>query len=592
MVAEGTPSRTVWIFSLMALAVMSNGWASRAARFEGITSNLERTLKPLAETLLQQSPQELGLERAKADAAAETLRQRLQSLGYLEAAVRAQPQLHEVLFEVDLGKQFKVDRIRWEILESRDLPFPPALWPESVVRVLLEQDVDQLKGQPLEVETFARLQLRVTDELRKEGYAFAEPEKVRLRADSVTEQVNVTLPLILGQRVRLGSATADGLERVRPEYVEQRVCWCPGELYSPSRLDNTRETLLRSGLFNSVQMRLGAPEGSQDPFPVLISVQERKPRTLSLGVTYATTEGAGVLLGWENRNIGGMGERLSADLIVAQIIQELTLSGRRPALGRPDLNWVSFAIARRKHVLSYLERSADLALLLEWEAGRQWLMSGGFKVEGLTVRDSPENGQNLIGTLPLFLSWSDRDDPAKPTRGTSLLIRAAPTGASGSPSSLFFPFRATASVWVPFGQASFEGRVTVGSILGASLESIPLPLRFFEGSVEGLRGYRYQTVSPLNGCGIPIGGRSLLLFNAELRAPITSTIELIPFADVGNVFASSWPDLNVRPLAALGLGVRYDSLLGPLRLDVALPLNRRPCLDKPFSIYFGVGRSF
>lgn len=134
--------------------------------------------------------------------------------------------------------------------------------------------------------------------------------------------------------------------------------------------------------------------------------------------------------------------------------------------------------------------------------------------------------------------------------------------------------------------------MTLGSILGADLESIPLPLRFFEGSVEGLRGYRYQTVSPLNSCGIPIGGRSLLLFNAEFRAPITSTIELIPFVDVGNVFASRWPDFKVRPLSAVGLGVRYDSLLGPLRLDVALPLNRRPCLDKPFSVYFGVGRSF
>jgi translocation and assembly module TamA len=585
-------------------------WSTPAIEFPGLSRKLEGLLRPLARSQLGETLSSPSLERARADAVAEALRQRLQSLGYLEASVRAVPQPRAVVFDVELGRRFLVDRLRWRVLSSAESDKELVTWPEPLARILLATDVAGYRGKPLEVEKLAQTQLEVAEQLQEQGYAFAASQRLRLRADALTERVNVTLPLVLGPQVEFGPTSVDGLDRLRQSFVLQRLRWEEGALFSPSQVEATRDALLRTGLFNQVDIRLAsAPiveamsaatkgvetvEGPQKPlrYPLLLSVQERKPRTLSVGVTYATTEGVGGLFGWENRNIDGMGERLALDLVVAQIVQEFNLSMRSPLNDRPDLSWLSYAVARRKHVTSYLERSADLAALLEWERDRQFVLSAGLKVEGLSVRDSPQNGQNLIGSLPFFLNWTNWDDPARPRSGVALQLRASPTGALGAPSSAFFPFRMAASASARMGDASLAARVTLGSILGASLESIPLPLRFYEGSVDGLRGYRYQTVSPLDCCGTPIGGRSLFLFNAELRAPLTCSLELIPFFDLGNVYASSWPSWSEGWRSALGLGVRWDSLLGPLRLDVALPLNRRPCLDKPFSIYVGVGQSF
>jgi translocation and assembly module TamA len=580
---------------ILHFAILFSGpslFAALEVQVTGVDPRLERLLLPMATELLADEGGGPTLRQARADATAEALRERLQSLGYLEAAVRSQTRARATFFEVDLGRRFLMDRIRWELRRTPESEEPLPIWPPDVTALLMRRDLLALRGEPLEVEVLSRLQLGIAEEMRHLGYAFAEPMKVRLRADSVTERVNVVIPFSLGDRIHLGRAEVEGLLRLRPEWVERRICWYPGALYNPESLETTRELLLRSGLFNSVEMRFGEKLTPTGNTPVILSLEERKPRTFSAGVTYATTEGFGGLLGWENRNVSGMGERLSADLVIAQILQELTLGGRQAVGDRADQHWLSFGIVRRKHILSYLERSADLALLMEWNLSPSMTTSLGLKVEGMTVRDSPQNGENLIGSLPFFFEWQATDDEFDPKSGGTLLLRAAPTGASGSPSSVFFPFRLSSSLYIPFGNARLACRATFGSIVGAELESIPLPLRFFEGSVEGLRGYAYQTVSPLDPCGIPIGGRSLFLCNFEFRAPITSTIELIPFFDIGNVFADSWPDFDVRPLSSIGLGAKWDSLLGPLRLDIAFPLNRRPTLDKSFFIYFGVGQTF
>jgi translocation and assembly module TamA len=575
----------------LCMSLMGSGWAELAVRVEGVSRSLESMLRPLAISSLEEMAEDTALQRARADGAADMLRRRLQSLGYLEAVVRADLTLQTVVFECDLGKRFQVDRVRWELLEDSQGRILPA-WPEEATEILLRHQLGRWKGRPLAIEPLVAEQNLVIEELRAAGYAFAEAQTVKLRADTLTQQVNVSLPLALGPRIRLGATSVDGLERLEARWVEQRLLWCEGSYFNPTLFEQTRSSLLQSDLFNQVELRLGAPDLLSGLTPVLITAQERKPRTLSAGVTYATTEGVGGLLGWENRNVSGMGERLAADLVIAQVIQELTLSGMRQLEDRPAWTTKGFAVVRRKHILSYLERSADLALLVEWSCSPQLVASVGLKAEGLTVRDSPQNGQNLIGSIPLFFDWSSGSDTQGGRWPAFLQARASPTAALGDPSSVFFPFRLAAGIGIPLGPCTLSARASFGSILGAALETIPLPLRFFEGSVDGLRGYAYQTVSPLDPCGIPIGGRSLLIVNGELEVPITSSIDLIPFVDSGNVFAQQWPDFSIRPLSSVGVGIRWNSFFGPLRLDFAYPLNRRPDLDRSFSIYGGVGHAF
>jgi translocation and assembly module TamA len=135
------------------------------------------------------------------------------------------------------------------------------------------------------------------------------------------------------------------------------------------------------------------------------------------------------------------------------------------------------------------------------------------------------------------------------------------------------------------------GRVSVGSIFGGSISDIPGNRRFFAGGGGSVRGYEYRSLGPRNAAGQPIGGRSMLEASLELRIRVTETIGIVPFVDVGTTFASSLPDLDSRLRVGAGLGLRYHTPIGPIRLDVATPLERKKG-EKPVALYISLGQAF
>ena len=135
-------------------------------------------------------------------------------------------------------------------------------------------------------------------------------------------------------------------------------------------------------------------------------------------------------------------------------------------------------------------------------------------------------------------------------------------------------------------------KVILGSIFGASKHEIPPPERFYAGSDSTLRGYRYLTVSPLNHKGDkPIGGRSMFIYSMELRNRIGDDFGYVFFYDIGNVYRDAFPNLLNKVRQSVGLGIRYYTPIGPLRVDLAIPLNRRK-IDNALEAYFSIGQSF
>jgi translocation and assembly module TamA len=130
----------------------------------------------------------------------------------------------------------------------------------------------------------------------------------------------------------------------------------------------------------------------------------------------------------------------------------------------------------------------------------------------------------------------------------------------------------------------------LGSIVGAELDEIPANRRFYAGGGGSVRGYRYRTLGPTF-LGEPIGGRSLLEASLEARIKITNTIGIVPFVDAGTAFESSFPDFDEDIRVAAGLGLRYYTSIGPIRLDVAIPVNPGPG-DPSYAIYVGIGQAF
>jgi translocation and assembly module TamA len=133
--------------------------------------------------------------------------------------------------------------------------------------------------------------------------------------------------------------------------------------------------------------------------------------------------------------------------------------------------------------------------------------------------------------------------------------------------------------------------LTFGSILSEGLNDVPVSKRFFGGSEEDLRGYRYQSVSALRHHK-PIGGRSAFYYTIESRFRVSRTIGLVPFFDLGRVYSNPFPTFGGKWFKSVGLGLRYFSFLGPFRFDLAFPLDRRKILDPHYKILVSIGQTF
>ena len=199
----------------------------------------------------------------------------------------------------------------------------------------------------------------------------------------------------------------------------------------------------------------------------------------------------------------------------------------------------------------------------------------------------------LVGT-PVAVTYDSTDSLLDPTEG----VRAS---ASVAPYPSFFG--SDPGIVITKGQAStyyaldeearyvLAGRIGFGSIVGADLAEIPANRRFFAGGGGSVRGLEYRTLGPKSPFGDPIGGRSLLEGSVEARIKVTDTIGIVPFVDAGTAFEGSLPDFDERIRVSAGLGLRYYTGIGPIRLDVAFPVTREKG-DSPAAVYISLGQAF
>nr|NGX44813.1 Translocation and assembly module TamA [Candidatus Anoxychlamydiales bacterium] len=182
-----------------------------------------------------------------------------------------------------------------------------------------------------------------------------------------------------------------------------------------------------------------------------------------------------------------------------------------------------------------------------------------------------------------------------PTHGQTIIYRAQPFKNTINSSKYFFKQTLIYNLYIPLEKNRnfiLAIRMTLGSIFGANVFDLPLTKLFLGGSDDDLRGYKYRTVSPLDSNNDPIGGRSAIYFTFEPRIRLTEKIGLVPFTDLGVVSFKEHPSVNEKWFKSVGIGLRYFSFFGPIRLDVAFPLDRRRAIDPRYKIYVSVGQTF
>ena len=228
-----------------------------------------------------------------------------------------------------------------------------------------------------------------------------------------------------------------------------------------------------------------------------------------------------------------------------------------------------------------------------YELSEEQTVSAGVEVEYARLTDSFNTDlETITVALPLEYVRDTRDSKLNPTTGTRLALLVEP-GYEINGGSTFVKLRAEASAYRALDTEKrfvVAGRVAAGSIYGASLSAIPANRRFYAGGGGSVRGYGYQDIGPVDASGDPTGGLSFVETSGELRIGVTEKIGIVPFVDAGLVSPNTSFSGSGFKVGA-GVGLRYATPFGPLRIDVAVPLNKGP-LDPDYGIYAGIGQAF
>ncbi|HIJ21231.1 MAG TPA: BamA/TamA family outer membrane protein, partial [Deltaproteobacteria bacterium] len=246
---------------------------------------------------------------------------------------------------------------------------------------------------------------------------------------------------------------------------------------------------------------------------------------------------------------------------------------------------------------AYDARSAEVSTILGRKFTNTFLAGAGvgFRYGRVKQKTDDEHTIYHLAFLPLTASQDTREDLLNPTHGYNLTMSAAPYQDVEDGNLRFFRYLLSGSTYYNFNTGDkvvFAVRADFGQMIGVDHDEMPADLRFYAGGGGSVRGYAYQYAGPVKG-DVPLGGLSSLTFSLELRFKITESIGLVPFLDGGTVFLDTVPNFGSQDLYyGTGLGLRYYTAIGPIRLDVATPINWREGVDSRYQIYVSIGQSF
>ncbi len=441
---------------------------------------------------------------------------------------------------------------------------------------------------------------RLVELWQQRGHPIARVLTREIIADHRNQTVDVTLVVEPGPAAQLGPVAITGTERMNPEFVRWMTGIRAGEPYDPDTLERARARLQRLGVFSSVSLVEDEVVGADGLLPVTFNLSERKRRVVGGGASYSTVEGATLEAYWMHRNLFGRAESLRFDASVSRIGAE-DLGGlnyaaattfRRPGVFTPDTDFTLQLAGKREFVDTYESRVVSAKAGFEHRFSEELTASVLANVERSYVEDAFGDNQYLIVSLPTQLDYDGRDNKLDPTEGLRGTIHAEPL-LELERSTLAVAARGSLSGYRSFGaddRMILAGRLALGSIVGGSLEDIPANRRFFLGGGGSIRGYEYRSVGPRIGDEV-VGGLSFWEASAEMRFRVAKNIGLVPFIDAGTAYEDPIPDFSEKIRVGAGVGLRYFTPLGPLRLDVATPLTRQEG-DPTFALYVGLGQAF
>ena len=435
---------------------------------------------------------------------------------------------------------------------------------------------------------------------RDQGHAKAELANQELTARHEARAVDADLLLAPGPRLRFGPLTVTGNRAVRTERILEIAGLPTGEVFSPEELELATRRLRRTRAFSAVALIEAEQIGPDATLPITAQVTEAPPRRFGFGAEVSTVEGLALSTFWLHRNLLGGAERLRLEAEISGIggnsggtDYRLTARFERPATFNEDTDFYALAELEQLDEVNFFSRQLDLEAGIERIANENRTYTLGVGLRTAETRDAFGTNRYTLLTLPLSAEFDYRDDRLDAKDGYFARVALTPFIAlRGADNGL----RSYADLrgYKTFGTerpVTFALRGQLGSVYGPDLRDAPADYLFYSGGGGTVRGQPYQSLGVNLGGGNIVGGRSFVGLSAEARFTVTETIGLVGFVDGGYVGAEEFYDGSGEWHSGAGIGLRYATGIGPIRLDVAVPTSG-PATDENFQVYIGIGQSF
>ncbi len=446
------------------------------------------------------------------------------------------------------------------------------------------------------------------DGWRNIGHAKAKVAGQDVVADHRANTLSADVHIAAGPALRFGNVAIVGNGRTRENRVRKIAGIPQGAAYNPAEIARAEGRLRRTGAFKSVAITEDDQITAPDLLGTTVTVVEEKRRHLSFGAEISSLEGLDLTAAWMHRNLLGGAEKLRIEGEVKNIGASgsgidygLAISIDRPATLTRDTT------LRFKTEIAHVDEDDYRANILDLGIGFTHVFSDSLTgridlayelAKGTAYSDNRAFSEDFTYrsiSLPIGLTWDRRNDKTDATGGFYIDAEVKPFvgfGQTGSGAR----FTSDMRIYRGFGENDrfvLAGRWQTGAILGASLFEAPRDDLFYSGGGGTVRGQPYQSLGVnvlRSATGFSIGGTHFMSASVEMRAKVTQNIGIVGFVDAGRVDVGGFFDPSGDWHAGAGLGLRYDTGFGPIRLDVAGPVGGTT--GKGVQIYVGLGQAF
>lgn len=413
----------------------------------------------------------------------------------------------------------------------------------------------------------------------------------------------VALAVDAGRSFLFGDFSVTGLEKTSRELIGSRLDFKKGDTYSEARVEESRYRLFDLRIFRTVSVLPDFSRATDDGLlPMSVGGEYHKPREVRIGAGYGTEDKLRGQVSWKHRNLGSLAKRVEVAVKASNLEQRAEATLFLPFFLRPDQEFSDSLGLSRRNETSYINRTIYNRAEVTRRIGAFWHFRAGHSLEvdnpedlpaELDTEDFREEHNYLVSTVSFSADRDSRRPILDPVRGSYFAAGVSYASAALGSEAQYVKLEAQGRRIFPL----TKKLSLAGKLLFATMEpmeaadTIPTVKRLFSGGSSSVRGYPYQELGPMNDKGKPTGGRTLWEASVELRFPVVKALSGVVFSDAGSVLADSFAFDTGELRYTAGFGLRYHTVVGPIRADVGFPLN--PQASTPsFQLHFSIGQAF